>query len=281
MATNTRKLSASAHAAVDEIASGNPELLEALVAILNGLMAAETAVVVPAGKKGAKKIVSKSLDDDDDDDDNGVEADEDEDGDDDDNGGEDDDDDDDADLATLKKGSTKKAASTKAAAPAKGKGGKVADLKSTKKRAPEPEPEEEEEADEDNGEAEAVVDIDELTADGITTAFQNIDEVEKHDRVVGGIKELTAFIDDIGYDVDGVIGLYKAKTTAEKKAALTDFASKIEHTLDGIMAYELSDVVALVAELTEDDDYKPKGRAAADKELNAARDLFRAVTAAE
>ncbi|QXV74149.1 DNA polymerase domain-containing protein [Rhizobium phage RHEph12] len=280
MATNTRKLSASAHAAVDEIASGNPELLEALVAILNGLMAAETAVVVPAGKKGAKKVVSKSLDDEDEDDDNDDNGVEEEDGDDDDNGGEEEDEDDDADLATLKKGS-KKAASTKPAAPAKGKGGKVADLKSTKKRAPEPEPEEEEEEEADEGDGEAVVDIEELTVDGITEAFQNIEEVEKHERVTGGIKELTAFIDDIGYDTDGVIGLYKAKTTAEKKAALTDFASKIEHTLDGIMAYELSDVVALVAELTDDADYKPKGRAAADKELNAARDLFRAVTAAE
>lgn len=281
MATNTRKLTASAHSAVDEIAAGNPELLEALVTILGGLMATETAVVVPAGKKGAKKTVSVDLDDEDDDDDNGTEADEDEDADD--EGEADEDDDDDADLAAIKpkgKGKTVAKPAAKAAAPAKGGKSKIADLKaSTKKRAPEPV---EEEEDEDEGDGEAPVDVAELTAEGISDAFQGIeDDLGKHDRVIGGIKELTAFIDDIGYDVAGVLKMYDASTTAEKKAALTTFASNIEFTIDAIMAYELDDVVALVAELTEEEGYKPAGRSKADKELNAARDAFKAVTAAE
>jgi hypothetical protein len=242
------------HAAVDELASANPELAVSLLTIMNAMMQSETAVVVP--KKGGKK--SKPVEDEDED---LVEADEDD-------VSEDEDDDlaeDDEDDAP-KKGKGK--SSAKASTSAK-KGGK---------KAPVVEEEDDEDAEEGDDDDGAVVDIEDIEAQTIADAYEECDTDDKHERIeTTGIKELAAEVDEFGYDVAQLYKAAKASSTAEKKAVLVNFLSRVYFTIDAIMAFEMDDVVAKVEELTEED-FKPTGRSKAAKELSAATALFKAAT---
>lgn len=263
----SKKQIANLHASVDELAASNPELAVALVTIFEGLMQTETAVQVPA-KKGAKgkAVVEADEDDLDDDDDNGDDED---DADAEDEDGDDELDDDEEEEVAPKRGRGKSSAKASAKAPAKGRG---------KAKAVEVE---EEDEDEDGEDAAEGVDIDDLEASTIEEAFTEADGDEKHERVSGGLKEMAAIVDDLGLDVDAIYKAAKAKVTNDKKAALVEVLNRAYSVIDAINAFELDDIIAAVAELTEEEDYKPAGRGAANKSLNASTDLFRAVMLAE
>lgn len=232
------------HAAVDEIIASTPEAATALSTLFAAILQSATAVTV-SGKKGGKKSTKVSADNDDIDNLDADEGDGEEDEDGEDGETEEDDDDDVEDLENVKPRG-------------KGKG----------------KPAKEEETDEPE-------ELEDIGLDTIMTYFNSLeggDEV--HERVgdITGIKELSAMVDEFGFDAESVIG--KAKALAEKRAALKAFLSDVHTTIDQIMLFELDSVVEAVEEATGES-FKPAGRKQADKELSAATALFTAAVAAE
>lgn len=239
----SKKTANGLHAAIDELIAANPEAATALSVILENLMGSETAIDVPASRKGGKKKPSADLDEDeldgeDEGDDEGDELDEDED-----------------ELDEAPKRGRGKAASTKA--PARGRGkAKVEEVE-----------------EDDEAVSEGEIDLDDLEAETITEAFENFEPSETHERVSGGVREMTAAIDTFGFDVPQLLKEAKAKSLSEKKEVLSSFLSRIHFTIDAINAFDLESVLGAIEEAGQEG-FTPKGRGAA-KELAAATELFR------
>lgn len=263
----SKRVIQSVHAAVDELAAAAPETFTALSTILSNLMSSAAAVAVPPRKgkaaptKGKGKTVDPDdLEDDEDEEDNDLDTSEDDEDGELDTGEDEDEEDDELDDAPKGRGKGK---ASKPAKPTRGKS----------KQAVEEDEEEEEEEEESSSDAETL-DLDDLEAETITEAFNNFQPTETHDKAAGGIRELTALLDGFGFDTTTILKSKKPLTPAQKKERLAAFASRVFSVIDAINEFDLDSIVEAIGEYIED--YKPKGRAQAAKEYQAATDLFKA-----
>ena len=81
----------------------------------------------------------------------------------------------------------------------------------------------------------------------------------------------------------GAVDFYKrakAATPKDKRTAMVSFLAKVHATIDAIMEFELDSVVDAISEISGED-FTPKGRGQAAKELAAATELFRVAFATD
>lgn len=132
---------------------------------------------------------------------------------------------------------------------------------------------------EEGGDAE---ELDDLEAESIKAFFQN-SEAEEHERISGGLKEMEAEFTSMTSETVKLVSFYKrakAATPKDKRTAMVSFLAKVHATIDAIMEFELDSVVDAISEISGED-FTPKGRGQAAKELAAATELFRVAFATD
>lgn len=123
------------------------------------------------------------------------------------------------------------------------------------------------EGDDDASEGLELPELENLTPEDITTAFESVEtDGEYHEKTEGvGLRELEAEIESFGFDKLDVYKGAGAKNAATKKAAAQELLTSLYLTIDAIAEFNLTDIVSFAAEA--DEDFKPIKRGTEDAKI--------------